>query len=112
MSIADIHLAARRISMPYLHRPHANEPAMLISPAIIGVLAAAGGPASIRSAGPAPGVYRCGFAVFTGGLSRPLSTNQGSSDRYSKLTARPVSDACLMASTKRCNSTAVSKLGG
>jgi len=32
-------------------------------------------------------------------------------DRYPKITSRPVSDACLIASTRRCRSTAVSKVG-
>jgi hypothetical protein len=42
-------------------------------------------------------------------LSRPALN--ALSRRYPKVTSRPLSDACLMASTKRCTSTAVSKVG-
>ena len=45
-------------------------------------------------------------------IELPLSNRSvAAGGAASNVTSRPVSDACLMASTRRCRSTAVSKVG-
>src|SRR4051812_28033815 len=53
------------------------------------------------------GFHRCSIAVASWAEPRDTDT----AGDYANVTARPLSEACLIASTRRCRSTAVAKSG-